>query len=156
MAPLVAVASEIIINAPAGAVMAAAVGFDIPDIIRAHGPLPGVASVDGHQGPWSAVGQQRRLTLTDGSTAIETLTDIDARGFEYAIEFGPPFSAIARAGAGRFCIADEGAESLLNWRYRFEPASIFAAPVVVVIAKLVWPGYMRAALARLKASIETR
>ncbi|MCA8887267.1 MAG: SRPBCC family protein [Parvularculaceae bacterium] len=154
MAPPVAVASEIIINAPANAVMAAAAGFDIPDIIRAHGPLPGVARVDGHEGPWSAAGQQRRLTLTDGSTATETLVDIHPRGFEYKIEFGAPFSAVARSGGGRFCVADEGAQSLLNWRYHFEPASILTAPVVVVVAKLVWPGYMRAALARLKDSIE--
>ena len=143
------------IAAAPGAVFAAACAIDAPEIIRKSVALPGVAAVSGHNAPWTTPGQRRVLTLTDGASVAETLIAIDDEAYEYRVaEFTGPFAALVSEARGRFWTEPSRDGATLFWSYAFEPASPAAAPLLRFIAGALWPGYMRAALKRVKAGIE--
>ncbi len=108
------------------------------------GVIPAVVSVTDQTSAWDAVGQTRMLHLSDGSTVVETTTDVDRPGF-FAYEltrftkvFGPLVDH-ARA-EWRFDAADGGTR--ITWSYTF-----FGRPgrgwIVALIVRLAWAGYMR-------------
>jgi hypothetical protein len=145
------------INAPASAVFEHACGSDAPAIVKAHGALPGVLKVDAHQGSWSAVGQKRLLRLSDGTSVLEELTEFVAgRRFAYvASGFTGPFGALVSAGRGEWAVEEIAPrKSRLRWTYEFTPRGALSAAAVAFIVHLLWPGYIRAALARIKARAE--
>jgi hypothetical protein len=143
------------IAAAPGVVFAAACAIDAPAVIRKSVVLPGVAAVSGHSAPWTSPGQRRVLTLTDGASVAETLLSIEEGAYEYRVaEFTGPFAALVSEARGRFWTEPTNAGATLLWSYGFQPASPAAAPLVRFIAGALWPGYMQAALKRIKAGIE--
>ncbi len=151
------VQQSIEINAGPDKVFAAALSFDAPSIVKKHGALPGVAAVAGQTAAWSAPGQQRTLTLTDGTSVRETLVLLDRSSYDYRVEeFTGPIAALIERATGQFEAAPDGAGSLLSWRYEFVAASPAAAPLLRFMVSALWPGYMRAALKRLKVVIEAQ
>ncbi|MEX0644619.1 MAG: SRPBCC family protein [Parvularculaceae bacterium] len=145
------------IAAPAPKVFAAACGCDIPAVFKAQGAIPGVLKVDKHQGAWSAPGQMRLLTLSDGSSVHEELISFDKdQGYAYRVSgFTGPFAALVAEGRGEWRFTPTGAdETRVDWTYSFTPKSALAAPAVWFIVNVLWPGYIRAALSRLKSQIE--
>jgi hypothetical protein len=153
----IAVQESIEVSAPSGRAFEALCRFDAVSIIKKHGVLPGVASVAGQTAAWSAPGQQRLLTLTDGASVRETLTDFGAASYDYRVEdFTGPIAGLVAHARGRFEAAPEpGAAARITWRYEFTPSSAAAAPLLRFFVSALWPGYMRAALRRLKESIES-
>lgn len=147
----------ITIAAPPRKVFNAARGLDIPSTMRAHGPLPGVKTVEGFTGPYSAPGEVRRMTLTDGSSVREELTAFAPdKSYAYRLDgFTGAFASLVERGEAewRFAHSTPG-ETRIEWTYAFTPKSTAAVPAVWLIVKALWPGYMRAALKRLKAEIE--
>ncbi len=106
--------------------------------------IPAVLSVSDQTGPWDAVGRTRTLHLSDGSSVVETTTDVERPGF-FAYElthftkvFGPLVDH-ARA-EWRFDPADGGTR--ISWSYTF-----VARPgrgwIVGLIVRLAWAAYMR-------------
>jgi len=106
--------------------------------------IPAVVAVTDQTGKWDAVGRTRTLHLSDGSTVVETSTDVDRPGF-FAYEltrftkvFGPLVDH-ARA-EWRFDAAEGG--TLISWSYTF-----FGRPgrgwIVALIVRLAWAAYMR-------------
>lgn len=145
------------IEAPARAVFDIARGSEVPAIVKAHGGLPGVLKVEPHEGSWSAVGQRRLLRLSDGTSLVEELTEFeDGARFAYvASGFTGPFGALVAEARGEWRVEATGpGTSRLEWRYVFTPKGPVAAAAVLFIARVIWPGYIRAALARIKARAE--
>lgn len=143
-------------NAPPPCVFDAARSLDAVAIIRDHGPLPGVARVEGDTAPWSAPGQQRTITSQDGTVLRETLIRYEPPR-AYAYRIGNIEGALARLAAGgesewRVAPVADGCE--LFWTYTLTPKSALAAPALWIFLRALWPGYMDAALHRLKALIE--
>lgn len=136
-------------------VFALASGARLPVFIRPAGPLPGVARIEG-VADWARPGETRRLLLTDGSSLNEELTAIDRdRSFAYrAMGFSGPFGALVREGRGEWVFSQSPGGVGVVWSYAFTPRGPLAAPLLELIVRLLWPGYMRAALARLKAEAE--
>ncbi|MDP9027464.1 MAG: SRPBCC family protein [Actinomycetota bacterium] len=116
--------------------------------------VPATVSVEGQTGAWDAVGQTRRLHLSDGSSVRETTTDVDRPGFfayeltEFTKVFGPIIDH-ARA-EWRFEAVDGG--TLITWTYTF-----FGKPgrrwIVSLIVSLVWAAYMRKVMPGLVAEV---
>jgi hypothetical protein len=157
MATPITTATVLTIRAPIERVFDAACGFDIPAVIKRHGMLPGVLKVDEHQGAWSAAGQKRLLTLSDGSSVREELISYaPARSYAYRVTgFTGPFAALVSEGRGEWNFSATGPNSTqVDWTYSFTPKSWFTRPAVWFIVKVLWPGYIRAALLRLKEEIE--
>lgn len=150
-------ATALTIKAPGPRVFEAACGFDIPAVIKRHGMIPGVLKVDEHQGAWSGAGQKRLLRLSDGSSVREELISFaPGRFYAYRVTgFTGPFAALVAEGRGEWNFTATGpASTQVDWTYSFTPKSIFTRPAVWFIVKVLWPGYIRSALQRLKAEIE--
>lgn len=145
------------VNAPLAKTFAGAAGFDVVATMLPHGPLPGVKTVEGHKAAYSAPRQVRQMTLTDGSSVREETTAFSpGKSFAYRIgSFTGPFKNLVAYGEAEWCFAEAGAsQTKIDWTYSFTPKSALAIPVVWVIVKRLWGGYMGAALKRVKASIE--
>lgn len=106
--------------------------------------IPAVVAVSGQSGAWDAVGQTRTLNLSDGSSVVETTTDVDRPGF-FAYEltrFTKVFGVLVHHARAewRFDPAEGGTR--ISWSYTF-----FARPgrgwIVGLIVRLVWAAYMR-------------
>jgi hypothetical protein len=152
--PIQAVAS-ISIAADKAKTCAAALALDPVKIVRAKGLIPGVKSLAGQLGPWSEAGQTRRLTLTDGSTAVETLMALEPDGYSYRIsELTGPFRLIVKEANARFSVSARGDVSILTWTYEFMPKGGVAAAALSFLVDSQWNGFMDAALERLKDDIE--
>jgi hypothetical protein len=114
------------------------------------GPLPAVASVTDQTGAWDAPGQSRTLHLSDGSTIIERLREVDApRRFTYQLtDFTGGFAnLVAFADAvWDFDAAVEGTR--VRWQYTFhaQPARGW---IVRVIVRVFWSRYMNKVLPRI-------
>ena len=106
--------------------------------------IPAVVSVTDQTGDWDAVGQTRMLHLSDGSTVVETITDVQRPGFfayeltDFTKVFGPLVHH-ARA-EWRFEAAEGGTRVI--WSYTF-----FGRPgrgwIVGLIIRFAWAAYMR-------------
>ena len=58
-------------------------------------------------------------------------------------------------GAWWFDTQAGGTQTTVRWRHAFHPRSKWAAPVLWLLANLLWRGYMRKALRLAKMQIET-
>jgi Polyketide cyclase / dehydrase and lipid transport len=126
--------------------------IELPLILHRYGPIPAVVATSGQTGPWDRPGSSRTVHLGDGSTAREEVTVCERpRRFGYRVAgFSGPVRHAAAEARGRwwFTEAGEGATDV-RWQYTFvarsPPARLALAPVV----RLLWRGFMRAALDRL-------
>jgi len=65
------------------------------------------------------------------------------------------FAALARSAKGEWHFTMTGAEKTqIDWTYSFFPNGPVAEPLLWFIVKTLWPGYLRAALTRVKAAAE--
>ncbi len=156
MKPIVCVEMQTI-DAPAGTVFAVASGPEVPGLFMRHGAVPGVIGVSGHVAAWSAPGEIRDLTLNDGGSVREELLAFALNEtFSYRVTgFTGLFAALVREAKGswRFLETSPG-RTQVEWTYAFAPASPLTAPAAALIVRALWPGYMRAALMRIKEAAE--
>lgn len=151
----IAAAASIAINADPARVRAAALALDPAKFVEAKGLLPGVRAVAGATGPWSAPGEKRTLTLTDGSTLIETLVAIEPDGYRYrGSDYSGPFRLLVKEANARFAVAARGDGATLSWTYEFTPKGGLSAAILSFLVDSQWNAFMDATLARLKAEIE--
>ena len=149
--------ASITINAPRAAVFKTAAGISPSDLIKAHGPLPGIISGDGHDTPWEAVGQKRRHMMSDGSSVNEELTAFALNDhYAYRVsDFTGPFAKLVDHAIGEWRFTEEApGKTRIDWTYKFFPKGALAAPIVTLIVKALWPGYLNAALERVKECAE--
>lgn len=141
------------------AAFSAAAALDAPNIILPHGPIPGVRAVDGHSGPWSEIGQERTLTLTNGDTVFEKL-DVFLPGVSLAYdvrEFTGLFGSLVHEAFAEWAFQDTApGRSVVLWRYTFAATEPFFRPVLWVILNGFYKAFMKAALARFLATLETQ
>lgn len=150
-------AVAVIVHAPLARAFDVAISIAPSDLVRPYGPLPGVAKTQGHAGPWAAAGDLRRHTLTDGSSVDEELTDFTRNStFAYRLSnFTGGFAPLVAGGRAEWRFTALDAEKTqIDWTYAFEPKGPAARVLVRLIVKLLWPGYLGAALARVKAEAE--
>ncbi len=148
--------SSIDIEAPPSVVFVAACGVDAPAVFRKRWPLPGIATVSGHVGPWGAKGQKRILRLTDKSVVCEELIGFEPeKSFTYRIYgFTGLLKNLADEGCGEWSVVGDDESSSLVWRYSLMTTHSWGQMALTFLIEYLWPGYMRVALRRLKLSIE--
>ncbi|MFQ5564026.1 MAG: SRPBCC family protein [Parvularculaceae bacterium] len=145
------------VEAPLARTFEIAVPIDVLAVMKPRGFLPGVARVENQTGPWNAVGQNRRLYLTDGSSVFEEIIDYAANHhFAYTVSrFTGVFSALVREARGEWNFTQTATgRTQIDWTYAFTPKSMLARPFVWLIVKLLWSGYMRKALTRTAEIVE--
>jgi hypothetical protein len=106
--------------------------------------IPAVVSVTDQTGEWDAVGQTRMLHLSDGSTVVETTTDVDRPGF-FAYEltdFTKVFGPLVDHARAEWRFEPDGGGTRITWTYTF-----FGRPgrgwIVGLIVRAAWTAYMR-------------
>lgn len=145
------------VSAPLHTVFETATQIDARELIQPHGAMPGIIDVDGHDAPWSVIGQVRRHRLSDKSTVREELVSFTPdQTFGYRLtEFTGAFSPLVKSARADWHFTQRTAGSTkVDWTYSFTPQSMAAEPVLWFIVKLFWPGYLSAALARVKEKAE--
>jgi len=145
--------TAITIDAPRAHVFQSAAGIDPCALIQKHGPLPGIVNCEGHDAPWSEVGQRRRHTLSDNSSVNEELIDFaENEHYAYRVtDFTGPFTSLVDHARGEWRFTEiSPTTARIDWTYSFFPKGALAAPLLWFIVKLLWPGYLMSALARVK------
>lgn len=123
--------------------------IDLTTIFTGHLGLPAVVDTTDQVGGWNTEGETRTVHLADGSTAREHLTHYDLpNGFGYTVsDFSGSLRMLAREARGRWWFeADGGDRTTVRWRYEFVPTTPIAFPVLWLIARLAWSGYMSKAI----------
>ncbi|MEX6634605.1 SRPBCC family protein [Hyphococcus lacteus] len=146
------------VNASTRIVFDAAVSIDARTLIQKTGFLPGVHNVEGHDAPWSTVGEIRQYTLTDKSSVREELTNISpSKNFTYRLtKFTGAFAPLISGARADWHFTQLGQEKTkIEWTYAFTPTSAIAEPIVWFIVKLFWPRYLKNALERVKERAES-
>ncbi len=133
------------------------VPIDLTKIFTGHWFLPAVQSTKNVTGAWDAEGQSRTVCLSDGSEAQEELVSYTLpKSFSYKISgFTGSLKYLAKSAEGQwwFETVSDGTTHV-KWRYAFNPVSILTLPVLWVVAKVFWAGYMKKALTICKAYSE--
>lgn len=125
-----------------------------------YGPLPAVIGTRDQTGAWDTPGQTRTVALSDGSVAKEQLKHYHpAQYFSYTVSgFTGALRWLATGanGAWWFDPQADGTQTTVRWRHAFHARSKWAAPVLWLLAHVLWRGYMRKALRLAKRQIESQ
>lgn len=116
------------------------------------GPLPAVTAVEDQSGPWTIVGQTRRLELSDGGSVVETITDADSPTlFAYDLsDFQRLFGRLVTGARAEWRFERESDGTRIRWSYEFHPKR-GRRWIVALIVRLWWARYMQRVLPRIAA-----
>ena len=111
------------------------------------GPIPAIVKVDDQTGDWDAVGQSRKLTLSDGGTLVERLKVVDApRRFAYQLtDFTGFFGTLVAFAEAEWDFDANVEGTRIRWTYTYhaQPKRGWIVRLVVV---LFWGRYMKRVL----------
>ncbi len=129
---------------------------DLPSAFVGFGPLPAVTGVAEGASPWERVGQRRTLLLADGSTATEELREFaSAESFAYRVSnYSSVLRWVVDHAQARWEFKPVGEQCRIRWTYSYYARSWLAAPLVWLILRTLWTGYMRRSIRRCVTLIE--
>lgn len=119
------------------------VPIDLSRVFTGWGPFPGVRGAKNQTGAWDAAGQSRNPDLTDGSTAVERLTQYTApHSFAYEItDFTNAMRRLVSGVRGEWTFSPDGDGTLIRWTYEFKPLP-GRAPLLRRAVAPLWRRYM--------------
>lgn len=119
------------------------VPIDLSLVFKGWGPFPGVRGAKNQTGAWDAAGQSRNPDLSDGTTAVERLTEYTGpSSFAYEItNFTNALRHLVEGVRGEWTFAPDGDGTLIRWTYEFKPLRGRIFILKSVIAPL-WKRYM--------------
>ncbi len=147
---------SIITETPFKDAFAAVISFDVPTLFKDHGPLPGAQRVENTKGDWSAVGDTRDIYLTDGSSVHEEVIKLEpTKHAAFRLSgYAAPLKFLVIEGASLWDFEEvSNQQTKVTWTYSYTPRSAFTKPLVNLIVKTLWSGYMQASLGRLKTGL---
>lgn len=111
------------------------------------GIFPGVRGANNQTGSWDHVGASRNPDMSDGTTAVETLTEYTApHSFAYElVAFTNILGRLAAGVRGEWTFTPDGARTVIRWTYEFMPRRGRAVVVRRYLAPL-WRRYMASAM----------
>jgi hypothetical protein len=134
------------------------VPIDLTTIFTGYGPLPAVTGTRDQTGEWNATGQTRSVQLSDGSSAQEQITQyVHPSNFSYTVSgFTGMLRFLTTSAYGEWWFRSDASDRTnIKWRYSFNARSVFAVPVLLIIVKVLWRGYMRKALLQAQKQMES-
>jgi hypothetical protein len=158
MMPSIAITVDTSVRADLDRVFAHIVPIDLTSIFTGYGPLPAVIGTRDQSGSWDAPGQTRTVLLSDGSTARERLNRYRAPiHFSYTVShFTGILRHIAESADGEWWFTEVTPGRItIKWRYALNGKSILGLPILWLIAKIVWRGYMRKVLDQCVSQIQS-
>ena len=154
---LFATTVETIIDAPREQAFLGIVPIDLSSIFTGFGPLPAVTGVTDQVGGWDAVGQTRSVTLSDGSSAKEEITEYrNPQYFSYTVSgFTGVLRFLTTSANGEWWFEPVSEVSThIKWRYAYHSRNVVAIPLLWFIVNVLWRGYMKKALSLSKRQVK--
>jgi Polyketide cyclase / dehydrase and lipid transport len=124
------------------------VPIDLSAVFTGFGPMPAVSGTRDQSGDWNAVGQSRRVELSNGSHARERI-DAYNRPTHFAYTVGPFSGTIGRLvdhAAGAWWFAEDANGTAIRWSYTWVPRRFAYLPVWMMTR--FWRPYAQRVLAR--------
>jgi hypothetical protein len=135
------------------------VPIDLRSIFKGYGLLPAVIGTEEQTGNWDTIGQTRSVYLSDGSSAKELLTQYQKPDyFSYVVsDFTGILGLLITSAVGEwwFETGNLSANStVIRWSYTFIPKSLIAIPILWLLNKFLWAGYMRSAISNIQSQLD--
>ena len=154
---LLATTVETTVDAPREQAFSTIAAIDLTSIFVGYGPLPAVTGVSHQAGDWDGAGQTRSVSLSDGSSAREGLTEYrHPEYFSYTLTgFTNALRFLVTAAHGEWWFEPVSAvKTHIRWRYAFQPRNVITAPLLWFVVAVLWRGYMEKALSLSKRQVE--
>jgi hypothetical protein len=138
------------------------VPIDLRSIFKGYGLfLPAVIGVQAQTGDWDAIGQTRTVHLSDGSSAKELLSQYQEPDyFAYVVsDFSGILGFLITSAVGEWWFESYSSShnsTLIRWNYTFIPKSLLAVPILWIVNKFLWAGYMRSVISQVKSQLDER
>jgi hypothetical protein len=149
----ISVSASARVGVPRAALFDWFIPVELPRILLGYGPVPSIVKTSGQTGAWDVPGSSRMVHLSDGSSAREQVTEcVRPSHFGYRVgEFTGNVRHLATGarGAWTFVEAAAGAGTDVRWTYTFVARSAVARVVLFPVVKVLWRGFMRAAMQRM-------
>jgi hypothetical protein len=147
----VSVSASIRVGVPRAVLFDWFIPIELPRILLGYGPVPSIVETSGQTGAWDVPGSSRTVHLADGSTAREQVTEcVRPSYFGYRVgEFTGNVRHLATGARGAWTFEETGAGTDVRWTYTFVARSTVARVVLFPVVKVLWRGFMRAALQRM-------
>lgn len=119
------------------------VPIDLSLVFKGWGPFPGVRGANNQTGAWDAAGQSRNPDLSDGTTAVERLTEYTRpHSFAYEVtNFTNALRLVVSGVRGEWTFTPDGEGTLIRWTYEFRPLPYRRFVLKNIVAPL-WRRYM--------------
>lgn len=129
---------------------------NLSDILTATEGMPSVKDTVVLEGEeWGDVGNRRRIELSDGHYAVETiLKRTDERLYYQVWGFTSQAGQFAEYATGKFIYNDQNDTTLVTWTYRFKPNSYIARLPLSYFVNTSFQRFMENGLARMKKGAE--
>lgn len=120
------------------------VPIDLSLVFKGWGPFPAVRGVNNQTDTWDHAGPSRNPDLSDGSTAIERVTEYTAgHSFAYELtEFTNVLRRLVHGVRGEWTFTPDGNGTVIRWTYEFKPLRGRDFLIRRVLAPL-WRRYMQ-------------
>jgi hypothetical protein len=135
------------------------VPIDLTSIFTGYGLLPAVIGTEDQTGNWDTIGQTRTVNLSDGSSAKEQLTQYQNPDyFSYVVsDFSGVLGLLITLAVGEWWFENGDLSpnsTVIRWSYTFIPKSLIAIPILWIVNKFLWAGYMRSVMSNIQAQFD--
>jgi hypothetical protein len=135
------------------------VPIDLTSIFKGYGLLPAVIGVEAQTGKWDAIGQTKTVHLSDGSSVKELLTQYQRPDyFSYVVsDFSGILGFLITSAVGEWWFESGNLSpnsTLIRWSYTFIPKSLIAVPILWIVNKFLWAGYMRSVMSTIQLQLD--
>ena len=137
------------------------VPIDLTSIFRGYSLLPAVIRIDAQTGNWDALGQTRTVYLSDGSHAQELITQYSKPNyFAYVVSnFSGILGFLVTVAVGEWWFENCDSlpsSTLVRWSYTFTPKSLLAVPILWLVNKFLWSGYMHSVMSNIQEQLDLK
>ena len=133
------------------------VPIDLISIFKGYGPLPAVIGIRDQTGAWDAVGQTRKVLLSDGNSTQEKLTSYEHPNyFSYTVsEFSGFLGCLVSSANGEWWFSSISSnKTYIKWSYAFKAKHVYLVLILWFITSILWRNYMIKALKLFKTQVE--
>ncbi len=135
------------------------VPIDLTSIFTGYGLLPAVISIEAQTGNWDAIGQTKTVNLSDGSSVKERLTQYQKPDyFSYVVsDFSGILGLLITSAVGEWWFESSDLSpnsTLIRWSYTFIPKSLIAIPILWIVNKFLWAGYMQSVISNIQIQLD--
>jgi hypothetical protein len=137
------------------------VPIDLTSIFKGHGLLPAVIGTSAQTGDWDAIGQTKTVHLSDGSNVREMITEYQKPDyFAYIVSnFSGSLGYLITSATGEWWFESDNYLSdrtVIRWSYTFIPKSLIAVPILWIVNKFLWAGYMRSIVSNIQVQLDSK